>query len=62
MKTEQHRPVDRMSYEKPTAVDMGPAAPVIGGSCAVGDRYDDNSVCIFYGNHAENGCFAGNEA
>ena len=36
MKSEEDRPVGKIGYEKPTAIDLGPAAPVVGGSCAGG--------------------------
>ena len=61
MKSEQDRPVAKMRYEKPTAVDLGPAAPVIGASCAIGDEFDANGFCAVVGNSAH-GCGLGNHA
>ena len=36
MKSEEDRPVGKIGYEKPTTVDLGPAAPVVGASCMPG--------------------------
>ena len=62
MNSEQDRPVDKMSYEKPAAVDLGPAAPTVGGSCVGGDQYEVNGICLFLGNHAGGGCGAAGHA
>ena len=62
MKSEQERPIGKVRYEKPTAVDLGPAAPVIGASCAPGDQFDANGVCGGVGNHASVDCSPGNKA
>ena len=63
MKSEQERPIGKVRYEKPTAVDLGPAAPVIGASCAPGDQFDVDGVCVLVGNTAHGGCvLPGNHA
>ena len=63
MNSGKDRPIGKMHYEKPTAVDLGPAAPVVGGSCVSGESYGANGFCYFYGNHADSGCeITGNHA
>ena len=64
MNPEEDCPSAKISYEKPTAVDLGPAAPVAGGSCApgegIGSIYED---CAPVGNSASPGwCHDGNSA
>ena len=56
MKSEQERPIDKVRYEKPTAVDLGPAAPIVGASCATGEGFDTTGACINVGNSATNNC------
>ena len=62
MKSEQERPVGKIGYEKPTAVDLGAVAPVVGASCVTGDTVDTNSFCAVLGNSASSGCGLGNDA
>ena len=54
MKSEQDRPVARVHYEKPTAVDLGPAAPVVGASCGDGQLISVDQ-CQDVGNSATSG-------
>ena len=60
MKSEQERPVGKMRYEKPTAVDLGPTAPIVGASCApgqlIGDVGPGGSKCDWVGNSATDYC------
>ena len=56
MNSEEDRPVARISYEKPTAVDLGPAAPVVGESCATGGFYETRGHCSRVGNGATGNC------
>ena len=56
MKSEQASRVTKISYEKPTAVDLGPAAPVVGASCAPGDEFEITDTCIAVGNSAAGPC------
>ena len=60
MKSEQERPTVKVHYEKPTAVDLGPTAPIVGASCVNGPRLD-NGYCDSFGNSAAQ-CTDGNEA
>ena len=54
--------MDRISYEKPSAVDLGAAAPVVGASCVEGQEFIQG-VCYPVGNSAAGGCYgAGNSA
>ena len=71
MNSEEDRPVGKISYEKPTAVDLGPAAPVVGASCAVGESFPDycadvgnvnSGRCTWTGNSAGGGCNDGDSA
>ena len=63
MNSEKDRPVARISYEKPTAVDLGPTAPVVGASCARGNLFDGSDQCEGVGNSATYECFmTGNSA
>ena len=61
MKSEEDRPVAKISYEKPTALDLGPAAPVVGASCATGQYFGEFGVCELTGN-AAGLCTHGNSA
>ena len=66
MKSERACRAARISYEKPTAVDLGPAAPIAGASCASGDFVgelhcgpvgnSDASHCMLTGNSAGQNC------
>ena len=56
MTSEEERPIGKIRYEKPTAVDLGPTAPIVGASCAVGDDFDINGFCAGVGNHASVKC------
>jgi hypothetical protein len=56
MTSEQDRPIDKISYEKPTAVDLGPTAPIVGASCADGGQYAPDGDCYLVGNIAAVGC------
>ena len=62
MNSEQDRHLDKISYEKPTAVDLGPTAPVVGASCVTGDKFDSGGHCVPLGNSAGNICQHGNSA
>ena len=62
MNSEEDRQLDKITYEKPTAVDLGPAAPIVGGSCAPGDQFAANGACAGVGNHAYVDCGSGNNA
>ena len=62
MNPKEERPTGKIGYEKPTAVDLGPAAPVVGASCAGGQEFFQG-VCYSVGNSAAEGCFGvGNSA
>ena len=71
MWSERERPIDRISYEKPSALDLGPTAPVVGASCVSGEGLyagDCSQVgnsaaatCVDSGNSAT-GCVGGNSA
>ena len=57
MNSEEDRQTAKTSYEKPTAIDLGPASPVVGASCAVGDQFHpDGDVCTATGNSATDVC------
>ena len=56
MKSEEDRHMDKISYEKPTAVDLGPAAPVVGASCAPGGLFSPTGECKEVGNGAADSC------
>ena len=51
MNTEKERPVGKIQYEKPAAVDLGPTAPIIGESCVPGDVVS-RGLCDVAGNAA----------
>jgi hypothetical protein len=55
MKSEKGRPQATIKYEKPTAVDLGPTAPVVGASCVPGGIILDGA-CIRTGNGAAGDC------
>ena len=55
MNSEIERPTAKISYEKPTAVDLGPTASIVGVSCVVGDFVDDGG-CVGVGNSAFEKC------
>jgi hypothetical protein len=59
MDPEKERPIGKISYEKPTAVDLGPTAPVVGASCVDGARII-NGGCVGTGNAADVACLDGN--
>lgn len=62
MKSEPERPIGKIHYEKPTAVDLGPAAPIVGASCVTGEFVDEGR-CIGVGNGAASFCgLVGNSA
>lgn len=61
MKSEEERPIDKVRYEKPTAIDLGPAAPVVGASCMEGHVLA-NDICGDVGNGAVLDCSTGNTA
>ena len=61
MKSEEERQMAKIRYEKPTAFDLGPAAPVVGASCADGLGITDDA-CATQGNSAGFGCGDGNSA
>jgi hypothetical protein len=71
MKSEEKGPTDKIGYEKPAAVDLGPTAPVVGASCVSGEGLKDGDcsqvgnlafvACVDTGNGA-NGCVGGNNA
>lgn len=64
MESDEYRLLLKVSYEKPVAVDLGGAAPVLGASCATGTNYEEpNWDCDQVGNSAEGDCTnAGNSA
>jgi hypothetical protein len=51
MTAEKERPIGKISYEKPTALDLGPTAPVVGASCVPGEGVD-GGACSITGNTA----------
>ncbi len=55
MTSEQERPIGKISYEKPTAVDLGPTAPVVGASCVEGGKVSI-AECDVVGNSAGDYC------
>jgi hypothetical protein len=61
MKSEEERQMDKIHYEKPTAVDLGPTAAIVGASCVPGEIVDDNK-CYTVGNAASEICDTGNSA
>jgi hypothetical protein len=61
MNSEQRRPVVKFQYEKPTAVDLGPTAPVVGASCVIGD-FLSIGACDDVGNSAGGACDIGYSA
>ena len=54
--------MDKMNYEKPTAVDLGPTARIVGASCAPGEEFDPTEDCASVGNGAVDDCYVGNSA
>ena len=62
MKSEGEREMAKIRYQKPTAVDLGPAASIVGASCV--DGLDvNNGRCIGVGNGAADLCgLVGNSA
>ena len=58
MTSEQERTRTMVPYEKPTAIDLGPTAPVVGASCAEGSSYAPGSNCDSMGNGAAFDCGA----
>ena len=52
--------IGKVHYEKPTAVDLGPAAPVIGASRVDGRRLE-TGYCDRFGNSADQ-CTDGHDA
>ena len=56
MKSDKNRQTDKISYEKPTAADLGPTAPVVGASCGDGGAYEDGGTCWLVGNSADANC------
>jgi hypothetical protein len=61
MNTGKDRPRFKVKYAKPTAVDLGAAAPVLGASCVVGEGVGQG-VCDPTGNSAGGYCADGNGA
>ena len=59
MNSKQDPHVAKISYEKPAAADLGPAAPVVGASCGAGDVINNGEVCLPVGNSATDTCQAG---
>jgi hypothetical protein len=55
MNSDKEHPITKISYEKPTAVDLGPTAPIVGASCVPGDDVD-NGDCVPVGNSAADAC------
>ena len=72
MNSEKTRPTVKIQYEKPTAVDLGAAAPVVGGSCVEGLEFGlgactdvgnaDTGTCALVGNSAGQDCASGDGA
>jgi hypothetical protein len=60
MTSDQERPLAKISYEKPTAVDLGPTAPIVGASCVEGGGVELEK-CVNVGNAAF-ACDRGNSA
>ena len=62
MKLEEDRSLTKIRYEKPTAVDLGPAAPVVGASCVDGEAVGE-TACALVGNGDAGPCaLVGNSA
>lgn len=69
MKAQEERQFGKLRYEKPTAADLGPTAPVVGASCPEGAQFgqggcidvgnDDAGTCALLGNSAGQGCGTG---
>lgn len=59
---EQDCPIHEVKYEKPVAVDLGLASPVVGASCVSGDEVDITGDCDPLGNAATNMCWNGASA
>lgn len=55
MSTREDRPAPKVTYEKPTSVDLGAAAAVLGASCVTGGSLS-TGFCSFVGNSADNVC------
>jgi hypothetical protein len=55
MNSEKDRPTGKISYEKPTAVDLGPTASIVGASCVSGASIDQGG-CRQVGNGAADNC------
>lgn len=62
MSSEKERPVAKINYEKPSVVDLGPSAPVLGASCVGPGLRFDEGVCLDLGNSAGVSCSVGNSA
>jgi hypothetical protein len=62
MKSTEECETAKIRYDKPTAIDLGPAASIVGASCV--DGLDvDNGRCINVGNSAVDLCgLVGNSA
>ena len=60
MKSEE-RTTGKMRYEKPTAVDLGPAGQLVGASCVPGDEVHEG-LCAPAGNSAAGTCATGSVA
>lgn len=55
MRGEEDRTDTRIAYEKPSAIDIGPAAPVVGASCVDGQEVAAGA-CGPAGNAASGTC------
>jgi hypothetical protein len=56
MNSERERPIDKISYEKPTAADLGATAAIVGASCADGGDFSEGGDCNEVGNSATGSC------
>jgi hypothetical protein len=61
MKSQEENHMDKVHYEKPTAVDLGPAAQIVGASCVPGDEVNEG-LCAPVGNAAAGQCAIGSVA
>ena len=62
MNSEEERQMAKIRYEKPTAVDLGPTALIVGASCAPGGLLESHGKCVDVGNSAAETCDLGNAA
>ena len=51
--------MDKIKYEKPIAMDLGPTPSIVGASCAPGEWFDAAGDCNTVGNAAFDDCEVG---